>query len=336
VALIQVARSADDAALVDPLALEPEELAPLWDVMTNPHVVKIMHSARNDVGELSRDFGLRPYNVFDTQLAAQFLGYERFSLDALLQMTADIALEKKYQRYDWARRPIPEGPRDYAVQDVIHLFALRTRLIGELLDRDLQRAYGETVRHHVALSEYEETPFDPRRWKRLSGARTLDETGKSVAAALYSYRHELCVELNRAALHVMDNRSLVELARVRPRSARELQNVKLHGRTKERRGKEILRVIADAIDTPFVADAPKSAKRDKQLRGSARDRFQRLLELRRELAEELDISAEFIVSRAAMTAIANDHPTDVEALADCEDVLPWQVELVGARLLDVL
>ena len=334
VALIQVATPAE-AALVDPLALPGDQLDPLLAIVEDPAVIKIMHSARNDIGELDRDWGIVPSNIFDTQLAARFLGYEKFGLNALLQETAGISLNKKYQRFDWARRPIPPPARDYAVQDVIHLFDLRDRLLRELEVEGWLPAFREQSHHIVAKSGYEEVPFDPERWRKLKGAKNLDDRGRAVCAALYAYRHELCERLDRAPLHVFENSALLEIARDRPMSRRELENVKrLSKKTLQRNADEILTVVENAMSaTPPPKRPPRNLGGRKRTSEEKR-REKDLLNLRQQLAEQLKLPLDFVLARAALEEIATRNPRSTADLQGIDELLSWQIELIGKQVVE--
>lgn len=337
VALIQVATPAE-AVLVDPLALEPEALDPLLAVVEDPAVVKIMHSARNDIGELDRDWGIAPSNIFDTQLAARFLGYEKFGLNALLQKTVGVKLNKKYQRYDWARRPIPPGPRDYAVQDVIHLFDLRSRLLRELEAEGWMRAFNEQADAILKKSGHADSPFDPEDWRRLKGSKELDGPGRAVCAALYVFRHELCDRLNRAPLHVFENSSLVRIARERPTKIKQLEAMKrLSSKTVEYNGEDILEIVASAAsaEPPPVKRPRKKGGRGRAQPGE-KTREKSLRNLRQELGDQLNLPLDFVMSRVAMEEMARLNPSTADDLHTIDELLPWQIELFGHQLLAAL
>ncbi len=334
VALIQVA-TVDEALLVDPLALDADALDPLLAMIEDPAVIKIMHSARNDISELDRDWGIEANNIFDTQLAARFLGYEKFSLNALLQETAGIKLDKKYQRFDWARRPIPAPARDYAVEDVIHLFDLRDRLLGELETEGWLEAFQEHSEYAVEQSRYEANEFDPENWRKLKGSKDLDGPGRAVCAALYTYRHELCDELDRAPLHIFENSALVRVARDRPQTLAALEKTKgLRKQTIRRNGEDIVAVINDARDAePPPIKRPRTGERGRRQTPQEKQREKALLQLRHTLAESTGLPVDFVASRTAIGDIAQLNPTSVDDLSAVVPLLNWQRELFGERLV---
>ena len=67
---------------------------------------KIFHSCDYDIRSLDRDYHGRVKNLFDTSIAAQFLGSKRLGLGNVLQEYLDVILEKskKLQQMDKARQ----------------------------------------------------------------------------------------------------------------------------------------------------------------------------------------------------------------------------------------
>src|SRR5690606_6938052 len=116
--------------VVDTLAVT--DLTPLAGVFAAPDLEVVFHDADYDLRILYRDFGLRVRGLFDTKLAAQFLGEPAIGLASLTEKYLGIRLEKKHQRADWAQRPLPDYLLEYAAEDTRHLPALRDRLKAEL------------------------------------------------------------------------------------------------------------------------------------------------------------------------------------------------------------
>ncbi|MGB9082325.1 MAG: ribonuclease D [Desulfuromonadaceae bacterium] len=103
VCLVQVS-TRRQSWLLDPLALPT--LAPLAAPLAAPEIVVVMHGSDYDIRSLHRDFGIEVTNLFDTMIAARFLGLSEFGLAALLRARFGIELDKKYQKADWSKRPL--------------------------------------------------------------------------------------------------------------------------------------------------------------------------------------------------------------------------------------
>jgi ribonuclease D len=128
VCLVQIADDKGEACLVDPLVLK--DLSPLTPVMADAAVVKVLHGADYDVTTLKRDFGFRFAGLFDTMIAARFLGRPQIGLRRW-QAEPGVALEDS-QRDDWSFRPLTATREAYALADAPHLLALYARLREEL------------------------------------------------------------------------------------------------------------------------------------------------------------------------------------------------------------
>lgn len=333
VCLIQVA-SPDVAALIDPLALSDEAMDPLFDLFEDPSVVKILHSCRNDVREIDRDYGVPINNVFDTQIAAKFIGYERNALSWLLEELLELKLGKQYQRFDWTRRPIPPEPQEYAALDVIPLFDLRNRFLDEL--GEWTEPCIQTCQHFAATSGYEESPFDPEDWRRIKGAEKLDGQTRAIVRELHIVRHELLEDVNRAALHVFDNRALKHIATQKPTSKSELSRTKgLAPALADYGGDRIL----DAVERGKSAEIPaKRRPRTSAPRMSdeARDLYDALNTWRNDTSNESHLPSEFIATNSTLREISIAPPDDVSGLTHFQDMQPWQAKRFGDQIMQVI
>ena len=108
--------------LVDPLAIDASPLGPLF---RSPDIEKIFHAAEYDLIMLDHDFGFQVSNLFDTMVAARILGWKAVGLGSILREQFGINVEKKYQRANWGRRPLPDEMLTYAQLDTHYLIPLR-------------------------------------------------------------------------------------------------------------------------------------------------------------------------------------------------------------------
>ncbi len=139
VCLLQVS-SSDQNFVVDTLAVDPSPV--LRGPLESPTVTVLLHGGDYDLRLLDRDLDLHPVKLFDTQTAAALLGEPSLGLAALLEKYLDVHVSKKYQRADWARRPLPDEMLDYAASDTRHLHELAD-LLTERLDAVGRRSWAE-------------------------------------------------------------------------------------------------------------------------------------------------------------------------------------------------
>ncbi|MEJ7719140.1 MAG: ribonuclease D [Ilumatobacteraceae bacterium] len=154
-------------ALVDPLAVDVTALARLF----GSPALAVMHAAQQDIDVLTHTVGSVPARLYDTQLAAGFLGYGTPSLASLVQREVGASPPKGDRLTDWLSRPLTESQRRYAIGDVSYLFELHDRLGAKLAD------LGRTTWVEEACEELRTRPVSgttpEQAWLRLKDARSL-------------------------------------------------------------------------------------------------------------------------------------------------------------------
>ncbi len=154
-------------ALVDPLAVD---VAPLAGVLDGPGLA-VLHAAEQDLEVLERACGTVPSSLFDTQVAAGFLGQVSASLVNLVERILGIRLLKGDQLTDWTRRPLSAGQLAYAAGDVAYLLELREVIGGRLEEMGRTRWAAEEF---AILLQKDRSPTDPdEAWWRLPRSRQL-------------------------------------------------------------------------------------------------------------------------------------------------------------------
>jgi ribonuclease D len=336
VCLLQVA-TRDEAALVDPLALDQEALAPLFERLADPDQVVILHSARNDIGELTRDFEVTLRNLFDTQVAARFLDYGGNSLDFLLAEIAGVEATSSFQLFDWTRRPIPDEPRRYALDDVLYLHELRDHLAAELDERGWTEPFRQYCAYLVRSHEHRASPFEPGAWRDVRGMKKLDGRGRAVLRELFALRHQICRRLNCAPVHCFSDAALVELARRRPTSTGELRGVSgMVAQIRHEDGD----AIVEAVERGLGADMPPKRRPDsgrpERPPRAERERYNALRRWRNDTAERLGLPPLFIATNDTLARIAHDRPETLDQLARFDEILDWHLERFGDEVLERL
>ena len=224
ICLVQVA-SAETAFLIDPLAID--DVRPLGSLLGNHSVEKVIHGSSYDILSFDRDWGFRVNNLFDTSVAAAFVGAKELGLQSLVREYAGVELAKnrKLQRSDWTIRPLRRESLRYAADDVLYLLQVRDKLSARL--GELSRI--EWVREEFArLEQVRHTP--PNREEAFlsaKGSRHLDGKGLAVLRALFQFREEQASRLDRPWFKVIPDFALVKLA---SEPAADLSTVKGLGR----------------------------------------------------------------------------------------------------------
>src|SRR6478609_3585586 len=176
--LIQMAADGTEV-LVDSLA-PGIALQPFFDLMVNEQVLKVFHSARQDIEIVHHLAGVIPRPIFDTQVAAMVCGFgEAVSYSMLVKRLLSRNLDKSSRFTDWSRRPLSDRQLTYALGDVEHLRDLYPKLRSQL-DRSERASWlNEEMAVLTDPSTYELHP--EHAWKRL---KMRIKTPKSLAVLI--------------------------------------------------------------------------------------------------------------------------------------------------------
>jgi ribonuclease D len=334
--LVQVRREGSGTWLVDPVAVP--DLTPLGEAIGAAEW--ILHAATQDLACLA-EVGLRPRQLFDTELAGRILGLPRVGLAAVVERYLGVRLAKEHSAVDWSTRPLPEPWLRYAALDVEVLGELRN-LMG--VDLAAQGKDEWARQEFAALLSWAPTErVDP--WRRTSGINTL-RSRRAVATVreLWYTRDDIARERDSSVGRVLPDAALVEIAKAAPRSTADLPSghraIARYGRQwveAVRRARELREDELPPRSLPADGPPPPRTWTDKNPVAAAR----------------------LGATRAALTAFAGEHsipvenvcspdplrrvvwtPPDGRDVSDFGDALaelgvrPWQCEIVAPMLAE--
>ncbi len=256
VALVQVAW-ADHIVLIDPLAVD---LEPLAEVFAGPGLA-VMHAASQDIEVFERSVGSVPSRLFDTQIAAGFLGYGTPSLTALVEGELGFRLPKGDRLTDWMRRPLDDRQKAYAASDVAHLFEIHDRLVARL-DAEGRSAW-------VAAENEAQRTWRPVRepelaYTRIKEARQLRGTALGIVGAVAAWRERRAAEIDIPGRHVMADLVVVTVANRAPTRVEDLKGIRgLDDRL--RRGALAEQIVAAVAQGKEEGPPPRTRTGDQQV-----------------------------------------------------------------------
>jgi ribonuclease D len=325
-ALVQIALddgnggNEDGILLVDPLV--PGMTDALVPLLADPGVLKVMHSASEDLVAFKHACGVLPAPLFDTQVAAALagvgggMGYQK-----LVLAQTGIGVDKGETRSDWLRRPLSPAQLQYAADDVRHLHALHSQLADVLatlgrsqwLEEDCARLLAGVVD-----DEGERWPHLP-----LRSAQFLDRDAQVRLLRLLRWREAHARRSDRPRSWILDNELAVAIARQDPADAQALRSL-LDATPKSPRN--LCDALFHALMSPLAdeADAPLA-------RGDDRDKKQlrAMQDAVSTLATELGLPDGVLASRRWL-----------EALQDGQDwpgaLSGWRRGLLEPRLASLL
>jgi ribonuclease D len=313
-ALVQVAWRGG-LALVDATAVDLAPLAPLFDTGG----VVVAHAADQDLEVLEYACGTIPAQLFDTQVAAGFVGMANPSLSALLERELGLKVPKGDRLTDWLSRPLSNEQLIYAATDVAHLLDVHDRLVAALTERGrLQWALDECEE----LRQRARGARDPgQAWRRIKEARQLRGGARAIAQSVAAWRERRAAELDQPIRYVLPDLAVVGIAQRPPSSVAELKKLRgLEGRgISDGVAKQVLEAVADGKENPPPVD-PRTNGRE--LERELRPAVGLVSSWVSQLARDLEIETSLLATRNDLEALLRDEP-------DARLSNGWRAELVG-------
>ncbi len=325
--LVQVGRP-DEAIAVDALA-DGVDLAPLFELMANPDVLKVFHAARQDMEIFFHLMGALPAPVFDTQVAAMVCGFgDSVGYETLVNRLAKARIDKSSRFTDWAARPLSKKQLRYALDDVIHLRKVYEKLHRKLEDNGRESWLDEEMAVLTATRTYDIVPAESYRRIKLRGAKPRM---LAILRELAAWREEEAQRLDLPRNRILRDEALLEIAHHPPDNPTALARIRgLSQRMADgRQGKAILEAVARGRDVPD-ADCPVPPPRPEPQRGTGAgaDLLKVLLKMK---CNESGVAQKLVASSADIEAIAADgENADVPALHG------WRRTMFGDDALRVL
>ncbi|ULQ47084.1 ribonuclease D [Flagellatimonas centrodinii] len=318
--LVQVGDGHENAC-IDTLAID--DLQPLWALLHNPAVLKVLHACSQDFEIVVEHTGATPAPVFDTQIAATLLGFgDQIGYAGLVERCLGVVIDKRLSRTDWARRPLTGPEIAYAADDVRHLATLYPTLQQQVADAGRLDWLAEDCQRLTDANRYSVRPDDA--WQRLKGLGRLDAASQSRAVALAAWRETQAQARNRPRKWIIEDAAIYQLAERAPDSAAALAQLSsLPPKTLERHGSALLAVLQEA-------PAARQWMRD-ELAGDDKALFKRLQALVREAGERLQLPPGYLAPRQDLEALVRTGPA-----ARAGVLQGWRRPAVGEALLAAL
>jgi ribonuclease D len=328
--LVQLADSSG-AWAVDPA--QGLDLSPLAVLMADDSIVKVMHSSRNDIAILRRYLGVEFRNVFDTQLAAAFLGYgEQSSLYNLLTDVCGIRAKKAFCLSDWSRRPLADEQIEYALDDVRHLMPLYARLGAELKRKKRFDWYAGEASSLVEPSSYEVNVAE--MYRRARSAGKLKKANLPVLWALVGWRERKAMELDRPRSHIAQDSMLARLAMMSPGSMDSLERLRgMPSGYIAKWGSEVLEVVRQAVANP-PSDVPEIPYQRPDGAASARADILRIY--LKQKAHSIRIAPSLLLPRETLDRLCSLSRAEAMAFIDGSELAGWRREALSEDLKALL
>jgi ribonuclease D len=306
------------------------DVEPLAELLADPEIEVVFHAGRQDVAILRRAWRTELSNIFDTQIAAGFVGESaQAGYGNLLGSVLHLRVGKTASYTRWDARPLTDEQLSYAAEDVAHLMALTDELQRRLRETGrLQWAVEECRRLEAANDERDPDTV----WERLPRVSQLEPQARAVARRLAAWRERTASAEDRPVGQVVQDPPLLELAKRHPRDLAALGQIRgIHPSLIKRRGQALLDAIRAGLADPPI---PREARRG-QSDASDSPMVSLAEALLRARAMESGLAYELIASRSDLEQIiAAARQSEPEP--DVRTLSGWRRELVGADLESLL
>ena len=317
--LVQVA-AGDHIAAVDPILIE--DLSPLAALFEDPSVTKVFHACGQDLEVLLDGMGVVCAPVFDTQLAAAFLGLrQQVSYASLVESYCGVRLAKAESLTDWSRRPLDPEQLTYAEDDVRYLPGIYERMMAELVEKDRLSWVAPEM---DALCDLSHIRRDPREsYLRLRRAGSLTRRQLAVAREVCAWREETAARRDLPRKWVASDEVIVEVCKRTPTTLDRLRRIRGTDQIGEREARGLLEAVVRGAACP-ADECPKIARHARPSADveSVVDLMYAVLRL---VSEQSGVATQLIATRDELLDFAQSREGSPLATG-------WRHELAGATL----
>jgi len=332
VCLIQLA-TRDKTIVLDPIKIK--DISCLKPVFSTRKTEKVFHGADYDIRSLYRDFHFEIAGLFDTQMAAAFLGLKETSLEALLANRFDIRLNKKYQKKDWSKRPLSGEMLSYAAMDVVYLLPLANQLREELHKKSRMSWVEEEtdLLSKVRPASANNGPL----FQKFRGAGKLNPRSLAVLESLLTYRNNMAEKKDRPLYQIIHNTALMSLATAMPSDIKRLTDCgALSPKQIRVYGHGVVKAIQRALNVP-EDKLPKYPRKKRPIYKPGVSAKVKALKLwREERANSLELDPAIIFNNALLGILATLSPDTMKDLENIQELKKWQIAEFGVDILYVL
>jgi ribonuclease D len=328
ICLVQIGTEARSSYLLDPLEGFPVEA--LRALLENRGLMKVFHGADYDIALLKAKAGIGVRNIYDTMIAAKFLGRTEVGLQATLRDELGLTISKGNQKDDWSARPLSEEQMQYALTDVEHLLDVVEKQRAALLEMKRLRWVAEECEALESLNGLPEKTDPGEVFRDVKGVAALPARGLAIFRELIACRELIADELDLPPFRIAVNEALLSLAHTERDGGREAVLNTLRRREYAERFHVALR---RGLETP-EADLPRLERgRRIELPLPQQRRVAALKEWRKSASARIGLELSLLLPQRLIDRIAEAHPTTADELLAISGLRRWRVETFGEEIL---
>lgn len=321
--LVQVA-SSDECAAIDPILID--DLSPLVRLFEDQSVTKVFHASSQDLEVLFDGLGCVTSPVFDTQVAAAFLGLrQQMSYGALVETYTGVHLAKAESLTDWSRRPLDPEQLAYAEDDVRYLPGIYERMMARLIECDRLSWVMPEMAALTDRSRLVREPLDA--FLRLKRASTLTRRQLAIAREVCAWRERCASRRDIPRKWVMTDEVIVEVCRRSPKDETRLRRLRGAEQLSQRDCEEVLAAVTRGCAVA-PEDCPK-LERHTHPSGEAEGVVDLMYALMRVVADKEGVASQLLATRDDLLDFMADPASSRLSTG-------WRHEIVGDRLSKLL
>lgn len=321
--LVQVGTPKEIGA-IDPILIE--DLSPLARIFADERVTKVFHACGQDLEVILDGMGVMCASVFDTQVAAAFLGMrQQVSYASLVEAYAGVRLPKAESLTDWSRRPLDPEQLTYAEDDVRYLPGIYDRMVEQLVERDRLAWVQPEMAEATDPSHMHRDPREA--YLRLKRSSSLTRRQLAIAREVCAWREQTAASHDVPRKWVLSDEVVVEVCKRAPRNRDRLRKIRGTDQLSERDVHDLLDAVRAGEEVP--GSACPQQERHAHPSAEVESVADLMVALVRIVSEKSGIATQLIATRDDLVEFAQDRSKSRLATG-------WRHELAGKQLESLL
>ncbi|MCX7705182.1 MAG: HRDC domain-containing protein [bacterium] len=326
ICLIQVS-SREKHYIIDTLRIK--NISILKDLFSNPNVEKIMHGSAYDIQMLYQCAGIQIKNLFDTQIAASFLGEKKPGLASIIKKYFGVHLSKTHQKSNWAIRPLPDEMIEYAISDTMYLLFLADRLKKQLKENHRIEWVREECEY---LSRY---GINIKKKERPSiGIENPSGEKLNAAELVLQFREKVARQMNLPPFRVLDKKTIREIVVKENLDIKTLKWLTAKTPLKQHHLEELLEIIQKAGEKIVKRQEKQTSK--KYHTKDFKEKIDKLYTWRSTRAQQLGLEPYLVLSQKQILSLAEVKIETHNDIAGIDELKNWQKKTFGKELTELL
>ncbi|WP_044471141.1 ribonuclease D [Mannheimia massilioguelmaensis] len=230
----------EQVSLIDPTNIQ--DFTAFQSLLANQNVLKVLHACYEDLEVFQHYYQQLPMPMMDTQIMANFLGFQNsMGLAALIKHYFDLEIDKGASRTDWLARPLTDKQLTYAAADVWYLLPLYEKMLSVLASTEWQSAVHFEC--NLLIEKHTKSKPSEKAYLNIPSAWQLNPQELMRLKLLAKWRQEEAIKRDLALNFVVKAEHLWLVAKYNPKHTSELLDLGLAPNEVRIHGKKMLQIL---------------------------------------------------------------------------------------------